>query len=87
MVLPTMVLPSHLDSARQYGVTSNGSFRGVLHGGYNYGYPVDIYPFSGQPLRSEVLSFEWKISGNRCKYVRYTCPNEAKKLRWGNEYF
>ena len=33
-------------------------------------------------LRGEVLSFEWKTSGNRCKCVRYTCPNEAKKSRW-----
>ena len=40
-----------------------------------------IYRFSRQPLRSEVLSFEWKTSGNRCKCVRYTCPNEAKKSR------
>ena len=37
---------------------------------------VSIYRLFRQPLRSEVLSFEWKTSGNRCKCVRYTCPNE-----------
>ena len=41
-----------------------------------------IYLFPGQPLGGEVLSFQWKTSGNRCKYVRYTCPKEAKKSRW-----
>ena len=44
--------------------------------------PVHICPFFGQPLGCEVLSFEWKTSGNRCKCVHYTCPNEAKKTRW-----
>ena len=40
-----------------------------------------IYPSFGQPVGGEVLSFEWKSSGNRCKFVRYTSPNEAKKSR------
>jgi hypothetical protein len=46
-----------------------------------------IYLFFRQPLRSEVLSFEWKTSGNRCKCVRYMCPNEAKKSRWQKRRF
>ena len=46
-----------------------------------------IYPFFRQSLRSEVLSFQWKTSGKHCQYVRYACPNEAKKSRWWKTQF